>query len=197
VECPLTLDYTAAELFLGSLDTDLIPVKGTAIGEAIRVSLDAFEGSAEDSKAIILITDGEDHDGDALAMAEKAAQQGVRIFPIGIGRDEGAPIPEEGGGFKRDRSGEIVLSRLDEVTLQKIALATGGRYVRSVTGDVDLEQIYSEGIKASLEDQELGSRRRQRWKDRFQWILAVSLLALMLEPLISERGRRRGERHGA
>ena len=192
IECPLTLDYAAAELFLGTLDTDLIPVKGTAIGEALRVSLRAFEGSAEDSKAIILITDGEDHDGDALAMAERAARDGVRIFPIGIGRDEGAPIPAPGGGFHRDRSGEIVLSRLDEVTLQKIALATGGRYVRSVTGDVDLEQIYSQGIKATLEDQELGSRRRQRWKDRFQWVLAVALFALMLEPLISERTRRRG-----
>ena len=191
VECPLTLDYGAAELFLSSLDTELIPVKGTAIGEALRVSLDAFEGSAEESKAIILITDGEDHFGDALQVAERAARDGVRVFTIGIGRDEGAPIPAPGGGFRRDRHGEIILSRLDETTLQKIALATGGRYVRSVTGDVDLEQIYSQGIKANLQDVELGSKRRQRWKDRFQWLLGVALVALMLEPLVSERARRR------
>jgi Ca-activated chloride channel family protein len=191
VECPLTLDYSAAEVFLETLDTELIPVKGTAIGEAIRTSLTAFEGSSHPSRAIILITDGEDHSGEALAAAEEAKAAGVRIFPIGIGRDEGSPIPAAGGGFRRDRGGEIILSRLDEPTLQKVALATGGRYVRSVTGDVDLEQIYHQGIKATMEEQELGSRRRQRWEERFQWVLALALLALMLEPLVPERRRRK------
>ncbi len=189
VECPLTLDYGAAEIFLDSIDTDLIPVKGTDLGEAIRASLRAFEGASHPSRAIILITDGEDHNGQALAAAAEAKTQGVRIFTIGIGRDEGAPIPAAAGGFRRDRRGEIVLSRLDETTLQKIALETGGSYVRSVTGDVDLEQIYSQGIKATLEDRELGSKRRQRWEERFQWLLAAALAALMAEPLISERKR--------
>jgi Ca-activated chloride channel family protein len=189
LECPLTLDYGAAHLFLSSIDTDLIPVKGTALGTALRTSLEAFEGGSHSSRAIILITDGEDHTGEALAAAEEAKLAGVRIFAIGIGRDEGAPIPAPGGGFRRDRRGEMVLSRLDESTLQRIALATGGRYVRSVTGDVDLEQIYSQGIKAVLEDQELESQRRQRWEDRFQWLLAVALIALMVEPLIAERRR--------
>ncbi len=190
VECPLTLDYGAAEIFLGAIDTELIPVKGTALGRAIRTSVEAFEGAGSNSQAIILITDGEDHTGDALKAAEEATAAGVRIFPIGIGRDEGAPIPAPGGGFRRDRRGEIILSKLDEPTLQKIALNTGGAYVRSVTGDVDLEQIYSQGIKATLEDEELGSKRRQRWEERFQWILALALIALMLEPLISERRHR-------
>ncbi len=189
LECPLTLDYGAAHLFLSSIDTDLIPVKGTALGAALRTSLEAFEGGSHASRAIILITDGEDHGGDALAAAEEVKLAGVRIFAIGIGRDEGAPIPAPGGGFRRDRRGEMVLSRLDESTLQRIALATGGRYVRSVTGDVDLEQIYSQGIKAVLEDQELESQRRQRWEDRFQWLLALALIALMAEPLIAERRR--------
>ena len=189
LECPLTLDYGAAHLFLSSIDTDLIPVKGTALGAALRTALEAFEGGSNSSRAIILITDGEDHGGDALAAAEEAKLAGVRVFAIGIGRDEGAPIPAPGGGFRRDRRGEMVLSRLDEATLQRIALATGGRYVRSVTGDVDLEQIYSQGIKAVLEDQELESQRRQRWEDRFQWLLALALIALMAEPLIAERRR--------
>lgn len=190
LQCPLTLDYAAAEIFLDDVSTDLIPVKGTNLGAALRTSLEAFEGASQPSRAIILITDGEDHSGDALEVAEEAAREQVRVFTIGIGRDEGAPIPAPDGGIRRDRHGEIILSKLDEPTLQKIALATGGRYVRSVTGDVDLEQIYSQGIKATLEDQELGSRRRQRWEERFQWILAVALLALMLEPLVSERVRR-------
>lgn len=192
IECPLTLDYGAAEIFLGAIDTDLIPVKGTAIGQAIRTSVQAFEGSSHKSQAIILITDGEDHTGAALAAAEEAKLAGIRIFTIGIGRDEGSPIPAPGGGFRRDRRREIILSRLDETTLQKIALDTSGRYVRSVTGDVDLEQIYSQGIKATLEDQELGSKRQKRWEERYQWILAVALIALMVEPLISERRRRKG-----
>ncbi|MCY3927890.1 MAG: VWA domain-containing protein [Acidobacteria bacterium] len=195
LELPLTLDYSAAALFLEAMDPDLIPTKGTAIGEALRVSLEAFERVASvgsrQSRAVILITDGEDHLGEAQEVAETAAAAGVRVFAIGIGRDEGAPIPREGGGFRTDRRGEIILSRLDEAALQRIALTTGGRYVRSVTGDVDLEQIYAQGIKAQLEDQELGSSRRQRWQERFQWLLVIALAALMLEPLISDRLRRR------
>ncbi len=195
LELPLTLDYSAAALFLEAMEPDLIPTKGTAIGEALRVSLDAFDRVASvgsrQSRAVILMTDGEDHLGDAQQVAEVAAAAGVRVFAIGIGRDEGAPIPREGGGFRTDRRGEIILSRLDEAALQRIALTTGGRYVRSVTGDVDLEQIYAQGIKARLEDQELGSSRRQRWQERFQWLLVVALAALMLEPLISDGLRRR------
>lgn len=192
VECPLTLDYGAAAIFLDAIDTDLIPVKGTDLDTAIRTSLDAFEGASHSSRAMILITDGEDHSGRALAAAEQAKVDGVRVFTIGIGRDEGAPIPAPGGGFRRDRAGDIIVSKLDETTLQKIALATGGSYVRSVTGDVDLEKIYSEGIKATLEDQELGSKRRQRWEERFQWVLGFAIFFLALEPLIQERQRKPG-----
>lgn len=191
-ECPLTLDYGAAELFLRDLDTDLIPVKGTAIGKALRTSLEALEDSPTDSRAILLITDGEDHSGQALEAAQEAATAGVRVFAIGIGRDEGSPIPAPDGGLRRDRKGELVLSRLDEPTLQKIALDTGGKYVRSVTGDVDLEQIYLEGIKATLTDEDLESSRRQRFEDRFQWLLALALLALCLEPFVPERVGRPG-----
>ena len=100
------------------------------------------------------------------------------------------------GGFRKDRRGEVILSKLDETTLQKIALNTGGKYVRSVTGDMDLEQIYVNGIKALLDDQELGSKRRQHWEERFQWVLLFVLMALMLEPLIPERVRTPGENHG-
>ena len=192
VQCPLTLDYGAAEIFLDAIDTDLIPVKGTDLAVALEVSLEALRGGARNSLAVILITDGEDHSGRAVEVAEQARAEGVRLFTIGIGRDQSAPIPDERGGFRRTRSGEIVMSRLDEQTLQKMALATGGRYVRSVTGDVDLEQIYAQGIKAVLEDQDLESERRQRWEDRFQWLLAIALPFLMLEPLISERKRGKG-----
>ncbi len=195
VECPLTLDYGAAELFLSAMEPDLIPVKGTSIADALEVSLDALESSARSSKAIILITDGEDHSGRLEELTERAKAEEVRVFAIGIGRGEGSPIRDPGGGFRRDGAGDIVLSRLDETTLQKLALATGGRYVRSVTGDLDLDQIYTQGIKATLVDQELESRRKQRWEERFQWMLAVALFCLMLEPLISRRGQWRTLEH--
>lgn len=192
VQCPLTLDYAAAELFLRAVDTDLVPVKGTDLAEALEVARKAFDGSSS-SKAIILITDGEDHEGRVMEAAERVKDDGIRVFTIGIGREEGSPIPAPGGGYRRDRSGEVIMSRLDEALLQKIALETGGRSVRSVTGDLDLETIYERGIKATLEDQELGSRRRQRWEERFQWLLALAFVALALEPLIGERARQKGE----
>jgi Ca-activated chloride channel family protein len=191
VELPLTLDYEAARLFLDVLGPDLIPVQGTAIDEAIDTAVEALdEGGGKGERALILITDGEDHSGKALEAAARAKEHGIRIFPIGIGRAEGAPIPGDNGGFRRDENGEIILSRLDETTLQRIALDTGGRYVRSVTGDLDLEQIYFQGVKAAIAEQELGATRRQRWKDRFQWLVAVALLALMAEPLVAETARR-------
>lgn len=196
LECPLTLDHGAARLFLRSFDADLIPVPGTDLATAIRTSVAAFdEGSPAtspgtvdaQSRAVVLITDGEDHSRGALAAAEEAARAGVRIFAIGVGRAEGTPIPLPGGGFHRDRQGEIVLSRLDEETLRRIAQITGGRYTRSVAGDLDLEQIYAQGIRTSLEGRELASRQQRRWHPRFRWALGVAILALMVETWIPER----------
>ncbi|MDX1384377.1 MAG: VWA domain-containing protein [Thermoanaerobaculia bacterium] len=189
VQCPLTLDYGAAQIFLDAIDPETIPVKGSDLAAGLETSLEALRGGARESLAVILITDGEDHSGRLQQVAEQAREEGVRVFPIGIGRDQGAPVPDEQGGFRRDRKGDIVLSRLDEPALQRVALTTGGRYVRSVTGDVDLEHIYTRGIKALLDDRELESERRQRWEERFQWLLALALPLLMMEPLISERRR--------
>jgi Ca-activated chloride channel family protein len=182
----MTLDYGAAELFLDSLDAEAIPVQGTDLAQALEASLAAFRGGAAGSKAVLLITDGEDHSGRAIEVANRMAAEGVRVFAIGIGSEQGAPIPAAGGGFRRDRSGAIILSRLDEPTLQQIALATDGRYVRSVTGDLDLEQIYVDGIKASLEEREIEAHRRQRWEDRFQWLLGLALLGLMIDGLLAD-----------
>ena len=138
---------------------------------------------------MILITDGEDHEGAIERAADKAKEANVMIFSIGIGRAEGAPIPDSNGSYRRDRSGKVILSRLDETALEKIALKTGGRYVRSTSNDLDLEAVYAQGIKANLEDQELGSKRRQRWEERFQWLLALAFLALALEALLPNRRR--------
>ena len=144
VQCPLTLDYGAARLFLSAIDTQLIPVQGTALGNAIKTSVKAFRSQEKKSKALILITDGEDQTGKALSAAKLAGDQGVKIYTIGIGGEIGAPIPNHSGagGFRKNQQGEVILSKLDETTLQQIALETGGSYVRSVTGDIDFNTIY-------------------------------------------------------
>lgn len=189
LQCPLTLDYNAATMFLNVLDTDLIPVQGTAVGAALRTAVDAFSDLEKKSKAVILITDGEDHEGNALAAAQYAKEQGVKVFVIGIGGPEGAPIPDpqRGRGFKRDAQGEIVLTRLDETVLQQVAVQTGGSYVRSVLGDMDLNKIYLEDIKHRVEKKELRSTRRKRWQERFQWLIAFGLLFMVAERSIREK----------
>lgn len=189
VQCPLTLDYGACKMFLDYIDTDLIPVPGTAIAEAIRTSLKSFNKRERKSKALILITDGEDHEGEPIDAAKEAKKEGIKIFTIGVGREGGAPIPlkDGSGGFKKDRKGDMVITHLDEITLQKIALETGGSYVRSVTGDMDLDKIYQEGIKQHVEQKQLKSTRKRRWEERFQWFIFFALLFVSVEFFVSER----------
>lgn len=188
LECPLTLDYGAVEIFLDYLDTELIPLKGTAIGHAIDTAIESFESKDKKSKSLILITDGEDHEGNPIEMAKRAHKEGIKIFTIGVGSSEGAPIPTKdgSGGFKKDNQGNLVLSKPDEEILRKIALETGGFYVRSVSNDLDLETIYKEGIK-KMEKKELQSSRRKRWEERFQWFLGIAIFLIVIEVIISER----------
>jgi len=190
LECPLTLDHSAFKMFLDYLDTDLIPVPGTDVGSAVQTAIESFVPGRRASRALILITDGEDHPKEAEKIAEEAKKKGIRIFTVGVGSEQGAPIPlQDGpGGFKKDRKGQVIMTRLDEVTLQKIALVTGGNYVRSVTGDMDLKKIYEE-IREKMEEGELQSTKRRRWEERFQWFLFGSILLCTLEALLPERRR--------
>ena len=187
VQCPLTLDYNAAEIFLSALGVDLIPVQGTALGHAIGTSVKAFSRKEKKSKALILITDGEDHSGLALSAAREAKAEGVKIFVIGIGNTEGVPIPAAGGGFKKDEKGNMIMSRLNESLLRQIAETTGGSFVKSVTGDMDLEKIYLEEIRQKVESKDLKSNRRKRWQEQFQWFLVLGLVFLMVERSVRER----------
>ena len=189
VQCPLTLDYGAARLFLSAIDTQLIPVQGTALGDAIKTSVKAFRSQEKKSKALILITDVEDQMGKALSAAKSASDQGVKIYTIGIGGEIGAPLPNTSGagGFRKNQQGEVILSKLDETILQQIALETGGSYVRSVTGDIDLNTIYKDQIKKNIEKKELKSERRKIWQERFQWFIFIALLFLVAETCLSEK----------
>ncbi|MBF0312269.1 MAG: VWA domain-containing protein [Oligoflexia bacterium] len=187
LQVPLTLDYGAVQIFLNDLDTELIPVPGTAIADAISQAVRAFDKGDKKSRVLILITDGEDHMGDPLGAAKKAEEEGVKIYTIGIGQEGGAPIPDpEHGGFKKNAQGEMILTKIDEEVLQKIALTTNGSYVRSVTGDLDLEKIYGD-IHKSVEEKELKSGKQKRYEERFQWPLLIAILLLMLELIFSEK----------
>jgi Ca-activated chloride channel family protein len=191
LECPLTLDYGSFRIFLDYLDTELIPVPGTAVGEAIQTAIRSFSAERRASKALILITDGEDHPGEAETAAQAAKEKGIRVFTIGIGSEQGAPIPLRGGtgDFKKDRKGQVVMSKLRETALQKIALSTGGSYVRSVSGDMDLKKIYEEEIRGKMEAGELKSTKKRRWEERFQWFLFGSILLFTIEAILSDRKR--------
>ncbi|HSO19738.1 MAG TPA: VWA domain-containing protein [Desulfosarcina sp.] len=182
LQCPLTLDYAAFNLFLNALSPDYLPVGGTHIAGALETAAKAFDPQSDADKAIILITDGEHTgSGDPVNAAETLKEKGLRLFCIGVGGSDGVPIPDAAGGFKKDRQGQIVLSRLDEATLKKIAVVAGGTYVRSVAGDMDLDAIYTDEIRRAMDAQTLASGRKQVWEDRFQWPLSLALVCLLAE----------------
>ncbi len=188
LQCPLTLDYNAFHIFLNTLTPDMLPVGGTDIGEALRVSLSAFDEKAKTEKAIILITDGEHTGGsNPVEAAEALTKANVKLFAIGIGTDGGVPVPESDGGLKKDASGKIILSKLDEELLKKIAILTGGAYVRSAAGGMELDLIYNTEIRGKMEKTTLSGGRRQVWEDRYQWVLALAMLVFIAELFISSK----------
>ncbi len=190
VQCPLTIDYDAFRLTLRAADPQLIPRGGTAIGAAIRTALQALAAGTGRDRAIVLITDGEQTEGDALAAADEAAKAGVRIYAIGVGTAAGELVPmrTEGQGleFLKDRDGKVVKSRLDEETLQALALRTQGIYVRSAAGDFGMDTVYEQGI-AQLQRKEYEERLQKRYFERFQWPLGFAVALLALEMFVSDR----------
>ncbi len=202
LQCPLTVDYDAFTLTLDEMTTETIPRGGTAIAQAIRTSIKAFEHSAEGARALVLITDGEDQEDDPLAAAQEAAKAGVKIFCVGIGTTEGELIPmtdEQGHQtFIKDRQGRTVKSRLEEKPLQRIALETGGSYVRATATSLGLDLLYRDQM-ARLDQHETKSLLQKQYEHRFQWPLAVALALLAIEMLIGDRRRSTSAKvqHGA
>ncbi len=199
VQCPLTLDYSAAKLFLNILDTDIIPQPGTAMGDAIKRAIPAFNSEERKHKVLILITDGEDHESDPLEIAKEAEKEGIIIYAVGIGSAQGVPIPiysKYGNqtGFKKDREGNVVTTKLDVLTLQKIAYQTGGKYYLASSGEAELDEIYAE--ISEMEQKELVSKRFSQYEDRFQIFLALGLVLILLEIIIPEKKREKREWRG-
>ena len=173
---PVTHDYGALRNMVRKANTATLKAQGSDLGAAIRMAT-AVAGAGENSdRAMIIISDGEDQVGNAQAAAEEAVEAGVHIFAIGIGTTDGAPIPLASGGFKKDEAGELVLSRIEEDTLQMVAQIGGGAYVRSVAGSGDIRALYQDEILGKLKREEQISRREKVWLERFQWPLGLAWL---------------------
>ncbi|MBO6056811.1 MAG: VWA domain-containing protein [Bacteroidales bacterium] len=188
VQLPITTDYSAAKMFLSTVDTDLIPTQGTEIGRAIELAIKSF-GENEHNKAIVIISDGEDHEnGDAVKAAQDAAKYGIKIYTIGMGLDEGAPIPlynkyGKKTGYKKDKDGNIIITKLDDHILRQIAEIGDGLYVRASNSNVGLDKIYEDINKT--EKSEIESSVFTDYDDQFQWFVGAAILLLIIEILLS------------
>ena len=184
VQLPITTDYRMARNFAKRLSPSLVEVQGTDVSDAIDLASLSFSQRESASRVMILITDGEAHDADALAAAERAAERGIRIFAIGIGSPQGAPI-KIGGEFIKDEKGEMVVSRLNEELLQQITEKGNGAYIRASNAEFGLSEIVSEIEK--MEKSELSTLRFDEYNEQFYWILWVVLGLLLVESLLLDR----------
>ena len=194
LQCPLTIDYAAFAMTLDDVYSGIIPTGGTAIEQALRTAVAAFPADRTADRVILLITDGEDHEGDPLALLPELMEKGIRVYTIGIGTLEGEMVPagDGQGGYFKDRQGQIVKTALKEDVLQKLALGTGGTYVRSAPGDTGLERVFNESI-ANLKRSEQENRTAKIYEERFVWPIAAALLLLAWEALLSDRRKTNGK----
>ena len=188
VQLPITTDYVSAKMFLNTITTESVPIQGTAIGEAINTALRSFSAQSEKSRAIIVITDGENHEDDPVAAAAQAAEMGVRVFTIGVGSPEGKPIPMDGELLKA-RDGNIVVTRLDETVLQDVAKAGDGVYVRAGNSEFGLNPIIDDIRR--MEDEKYSSIVFEEFDEQFMYFMGIALFFFVLEMLIGDRKSKR------
>jgi Ca-activated chloride channel family protein len=187
-QLPITSDYNSAKLFLNSVNTQIVPKQGTAIGAAIDLARRSFTPNGEANKAIIIITDGENHEDDAVSSAQAAVEEGIIVHTIGMGLPSGSPIPVLRGGqtdYLKDRDGNVVVTKLNEQMLEQISAAGEGIYVRANNAQIGLNALFDEINK--MEKQKMESRTYSEYDDQFQWFFAVGLFLLLLEFVILER----------
>ena len=190
VQLPITTDYVSAKMFLSSISTESVPIQGTAMGDAISTALRSFSAQSDKSRAIIVITDGENHEDDPVAAARQAAELGVRVFTIGVGAPQGTRIPMGDGQYLEDREGNPVVTRLDDKVLQDVAEAGKGLYVHAGNREFGLDPIIEEISR--MDDEEYNSIVFEEYDELYMYFLAVAFFFLVLEMLI---GDRRSKRH--
>ena len=189
------LDYSAARFLLDAIDHSSVSVQGTSLTAALTMASKAFNQQEKKHKVLLLLTDGEDHEGGIEDAADEASRQGIKIYTVGIGNSAGEPIPilDRNGtqvGFKKDGNGEVIVSRLDETTLQKISLTTGGKYYHATAGEIELDRIFDE--ISTLEKKELEGTLVTRYDDRFQFPLLLVILLVTGEFFLPERKKAAG-----
>ncbi len=193
IQIPITGDYTSAKMFLSGVSTAMVSRQGTAIGSAIELAMKSFNSDEEVSKAVIIISDGENHEGNAVEMAKSAADKGIGVYTIGIGLPEGVPIPDADNAYireyRRDRNGNIVTTRLNEQMLMEIAQAGRGRYFRATSGNIGLNELYT--VLNKLEKTEMDSKVYAEYEEQFPAIMWIVLGLLVLDLLILERKNKR------
>lgn len=192
VQLPITTDYNSAKLFLDGINNKIVPVQGTNIAEAINLSIESFGKDEGKNKAIVIITDGENNEEaneSAVDAAEEASKKNIIIHTIGVGSESGVPIPNviDGvvTGYKKDKDGNTVVTKLDPKILQNIASSTNGVYVQATSSDIGLDAILNK--MDELDKKQLESKMYTDFEDQFQWFLGLALLFLVIESFISER----------
>lgn len=188
VQLPITTDYVSAKMFLSSIDPDSVPIQGTAIGEAVTTAIKSFSHQSEKSRVIIVITDGENHEDDAVAAARQAAELGIKVYTIGVGSQRGRPIPVN-GELMKDREGNIVVTRLDESTLREMAGAGGGAYILAGNEEFGLNPIIDDIRK--MEDETFQSVVFEEYDEQYMYFLGAALVLLIIEMLIGDRRSKR------
>jgi len=188
-QLPITTDYISAKIFLSTINTEIVSKQGTAIGYAIDLGVKSFTQDQEASKVIVVISDGENHEGDAVEAAERAKEKGIKIYTIGMGSSKGSPIPVPGrmgqNGFLKDKQGEVIISRMDPTMLRKIAATADGEFFRASTGNVGLNKLYSD--LNNLNKSEIETKIYSEYEDQFHYFIALALLLLLLDLFILER----------
>ena len=189
VQIPLTTDYSAARMFLSSVNTNIVPVQGTAIGAAIELSMESFDESTQGNKALVIISDGENHEDDAIELAKTAQEAGIQVHTIGIGSPDGVPIPVFNRygqkDFRRDNEGNVVITKLNEAMMQQVAAAGGGTFVRATNVTTALKLVFDKINE--LEKEEFETAKVADYESWFQIPLAIALFLLVLEFLILPR----------
>jgi Ca-activated chloride channel homolog len=189
IQIPITGDYASAKMFLSSVSTEMVSRQGTAIGSAINLAMKSFSSQEDINKAIIIISDGENHEGDAVEAAKSASEKGIKVFTIGIGLPEGVPIPDAENSYikeyRRDRDGNIVTTRLNEQMLSEIAAAGNGKYFRATAGNIGLNELYL--MLNRLQKSEIESRTYSDYEEQFPSIIWMVLGLLLIDLLILER----------
>lgn len=185
-QLPITADYVSAKMFLSSINTQMVPRQGTAIGSAIDLAIKSFGPKSKAERAIIIITDGENHEDDAVAASKLAAENGIKVFVIGMGKPEGAPIPIGGTmSFKKDKDGNVVVSKLNEEMCRSVAQAAGGLYVRADNTSSAQKAIVKELDKLAKTD--LQSKVFSEYNEQFQSFAFIALIILIIDTFIFTR----------